>query len=199
MMSLPASRMRFGNHLVHNVFPLGTFVDAATAVAVEEHLYSIGLTLSQGFLLMAVVADADLDKLLHVAELQRVEEDGGVRVFEALEGLAQVAVGVGVKNAVFHTFFIEVLVIGEGTAVVATQQPHHLALLFPVGDALAQPGVFLFGGLFNHGVLELVGFRVIVEGAFIQCVDDVLADRCHLIVELAKLGREFVHPDAFLP
>ena len=107
--------------------------------------------------------------------------------------------GIGVKDAVFHTELVEVLVVGEGTAVVAAQKTDHLALCLPVGDAFAQPGVFLFGGIFNHVIHHLVGLRVIVDGAFIQCVDDVFADGCHLVVEFAKFGREFVHPDAFLP
>ena len=148
---------------------------------------------------MAVVADADLHKFLHIAELQCVVEDRSVRVFEAFESLAQVAVGVSVKDAIFHAYFIKVLVIGEGTAVVTAKQADHLALRPPIGNALAQPGVFLLCGLFDHGVLQFVGLRVIVEGAFIQRVDDVLADGCHLVVELAELGREFIHPDAFLP
>ena len=69
---------------------------------------------------MAIVADADLNELLHIVVFQGVEENGSVRVLETLKGLAQVAVGVGMKDAVFHTELVEVLVIGEGTAVVAT-------------------------------------------------------------------------------
>ena len=61
-----------------------------------------------------------MDEFLDVIEFQGVEEDGCVRIFEAFEGFAQVAVGVGVQDAVFHTCFIKVLMIGEGAAVVAT-------------------------------------------------------------------------------
>ena len=75
-----------------------------------------------------------------------------MRVLEPFEGLAQVAMGVGVEDAVFHTFIIKVLVVGEGTAVVAAQQSDHLALMFPIGDALAQPGVFLLRGRLDAGV-----------------------------------------------
>ena len=188
-----------GNHLVHNGFPCRSFVHTATAVAVEEDLYPIGLTLGQGFLLVAVVADADLHELLHIVEFQRVVEDGGVRVFEALEGLAQVAVGVGVKDAVFHTYTIKVLVVGEGTAVVATQKANDFALLLPIGDALAQPGVFLLGSGLDAGVKLSVFLGFIVDGAFIQGVDDVLADGSQLVVQLAQFLRKFIHPDAFLP
>ena len=70
------------HHLIHNAFPCRTFIHAATAVAVKEYLYSVGLALGQSLLLMAVVADADLHKFLHIAEFQCVEEDRGVRVFE---------------------------------------------------------------------------------------------------------------------
>ena len=68
-----------GNHLVHDGFPRRAFVHAATAVAVEEDLDSIGLAFHQGLLLVAVVADADLHELLHVAELQRVVPGGSSR------------------------------------------------------------------------------------------------------------------------
>ena len=187
------------NHLVHNVFPCRAFVHAAATVAVEEDFYSVGLALGQGFLLVAIVADADLHQLLYVAELHCVVEDGGMRVFEAFESLAQVHVGVGVENAVFHTYIIKVLVIGEGTAVVAAQNADHLALCLPVGDALAQPCVFLLGGLFYFGIKWLENFWVFVVGTVVQRIDEFLADGLHLVVEVAELWGELVQPDAFFP
>ena len=97
---------------------IGTWIIILSAV--DKSMPSpFGLAFSQFLFLMAVVAYADLHESLHVFELQGVVEDGGVRVFEAFEGFAQVAVGVGVQDAVFHALFVQVLVIGEGTAVVA--------------------------------------------------------------------------------
>ena len=96
-------------------------------------------------------------------------------------------------------YIIKVLVIGQRATVVAAQKSHNLALFFPIGDALAQPIIFLFRGSFDTGVKFFVFLWFFVDCAFIQGIDDVLAQRSHLIVQFAEFLGKFVHPDAFLP
>ena len=83
--------------------------------------------------------------------------------------------------------------------MVATQQADYFAFALPIGDALTHPLVLLFRSGFNAFIKRCIFLRLIVDGAFVKCVDDVFAQRCQLIVQFAELLGEFVHPDAFLP